>query len=216
MNKNSVRDLGRASLDLHAVVDDFAQGIHEIDQLEPVWTSARTGSSYQAGIGPHPETETVRLVMERLHETKPERYPCFALGVAYPGQSRQKCDLTINDPPWWAIEIKMFRLMGDNGKPNDNMLMHILSPYPVHRSALTDVEKLRASTFNCRQAILIYGFDYPGLPMEPAIAAFEKLADTDGSLSGRVEAHFQDLVHPIHKQGRVVAWEVLQACASFH
>jgi hypothetical protein len=34
-------------------------------------------------------------------------------------------------PSWeWAIEIKMPRLMGDNGKPNDNMLMHILSPYP--------------------------------------------------------------------------------------
>ena len=29
------------------------------------------------------------------------------------------------------------RLKGDNGKPNDNMLMHILSPYPQHRSALT-------------------------------------------------------------------------------
>jgi len=29
--------------------------------------------------------------------------------------------------------------MGDNGKPNDNMLMHILSPYPAHRSALTVV-----------------------------------------------------------------------------
>ena len=28
-------------------------------------------------------------------------------------------------------EVKMLRLMGDNGKPNDNMLMHILSPYPA-------------------------------------------------------------------------------------
>ncbi len=36
----------------------------------------------------------------------------------------------------------MLRLMGDNGKANDNMLMHILSPYPSHRSALTDCEKL--------------------------------------------------------------------------
>jgi hypothetical protein len=36
----------------------------------------------------------------------------------------------------------MLRLMGDNGKPNDNMLMHILSPYPSHRSALTDCQKL--------------------------------------------------------------------------
>jgi hypothetical protein len=27
-----------------------------------------------------------------------------------------------------AIEVKMLRLMGDNGKLNDNMVMHILSP----------------------------------------------------------------------------------------
>jgi len=43
--------------------------------------------------------------------------------------------------------VKMLRLMGDNSKPNDNMLMHILSPYPSHRSALTDCQKLAASGF---------------------------------------------------------------------
>jgi hypothetical protein len=36
----------------------------------------------------------------------------------------------VGDPVDWAIEVKMLRLMGDNHKPNDNMLMHILSPYP--------------------------------------------------------------------------------------
>lgn len=36
----------------------------------------------------------------------------------------------------------MLRLFGDNAKLNDNMLMHLLSPYPAHRSALTDCEKL--------------------------------------------------------------------------
>jgi hypothetical protein len=56
--------------------------------------------------------------------------------VPYP-IGRQKCDLCIGVPPsWeWAVEIKMLRLMGDNGKPNDNMLRHILSPYPNDRSA---------------------------------------------------------------------------------
>jgi hypothetical protein len=34
--------------------------------------------------------------------------------------------------------VKMLRLMSDNNKPNDNMLMHILWPYLAHRSALTD------------------------------------------------------------------------------
>jgi hypothetical protein len=50
--------------------------------------------------------------------------------VPYPNAPRQKCDLLIspNEGQPWAIEVKMLRFMGDNGKPNDNMLMHILSP----------------------------------------------------------------------------------------
>ena len=49
-------------------------------------------------------------------------------------------------PVWdWAIEAKMLRMFGDNGKLNDNMLMHVLSPYPAHRSALTDCGKLAHS-----------------------------------------------------------------------
>jgi hypothetical protein len=52
----------------------------------------------------------------------------------------------------------MLRLMGDNGKPNDNMLMHIVSPYSSHRSALTDCQKLAASGFSESLAVLIYGY----------------------------------------------------------
>ncbi len=44
------------------------------------------------------------------------------------------------------------RLMGDNGKPNDNILTHILSPYPAHRSAVTDCAKLLESGLGDRKA----------------------------------------------------------------
>ncbi|MCW2632135.1 MAG: hypothetical protein JWR88_1097 [Pseudonocardia sp.] len=53
----------------------------------------------------------------------------------------------------------MLRLMGDNGRPNDNMLMHILSPYPIHHSALSDFAKLTQSGFAARQAIMVFGYD---------------------------------------------------------
>jgi len=43
--------------------------------------------------------------------------------------------------------------MGDKGKPNDNMLMHIHSPYSAHRSAVTDCEELTRSGFDGRNAI---------------------------------------------------------------
>jgi hypothetical protein len=40
----------------------------------------------------------------------------------------------------------MLRIFGDNGKLNDNMLMHVLSFYPAHLSALTDCGKLANRT----------------------------------------------------------------------
>jgi hypothetical protein len=120
-----------------------------------------------------------------------------------------KCDLVVRiGPEQWAVEIKMLRFMGDNGKPNDNILMHILSPYPAHRSALTDTIKLAASGFPGRHAVVIYGYDYPGWSMDPAIDAFEALANRWVILGSRASATFDGLVHPIHREGRVFGWEI--------
>ena len=102
----------------------------------------------------------------------------------------------------------MLRLMGDNSKPNDNMLMHILSPYPSHRSALTDCQKLAASGFSGSLAVLIYGYDYDALPMEPAVEAFEQLAAHRVRLGPRQAASFDGLIHPVHRRGGVFLWEV--------
>jgi hypothetical protein len=66
--------------------------------------------------------------------------------------------------------------MGDKGKPNDNILMHILSPYPEHQSALTDCTKLISPAIGEHKAVLIYGYKYQGCAMEPAIEVFEVLA----------------------------------------
>ena len=98
--------------------------------------------------------------------------------------------------------------MGDNGKPNDNMIMHILSPYPRDRSALTDCSKLATSVIADRKAILIYGYDSPGLSMDPAIDAFEALARRQVRMSKPAVASFAGLVHPIHQQGRVIGWQI--------
>ena len=88
------------------------------------------------------------------------------------------------------------------------MLMHIFSPYPEHRSAITDADKLLNSGFPSRKAILIYAFDYVEWPMAIAIDAFETLASTRVNLSARQSASFKGLVHPIHTDGAVFAWEI--------
>jgi hypothetical protein len=197
-------------LELAELVGDVAAAIKRIDERRPRAANMRTGALYQPGIGPHPETQAVSLVVKELGALDGGPYTDrLYTGITYPG-SRQKCDLCIGVAPrWeWAVEVKMLRLMGDNGKPNDNMLMHILSPYPGDRSALTDCPKLLSSGLFGRKAILIYGFDYPNLPMEPAIDAFEVLAQRLITLGPRAEGAYSDLVHPVHRQGRVFGWEL--------
>jgi hypothetical protein len=55
---------------------------------------------------------------------------------------------------------------------------------------------------------VIYGFDFEEYPLEPAVAAFETLARERVKLSQRFTASFADLVHPVHRQGAVHAWEL--------
>jgi hypothetical protein len=198
------------------LIEDIAAAIKRIDERGPQAGNARTGALYQPGIGPHPETQAVNLIVSELAELSPSRYGNrLHVGVPYP-IGGQKCDLCIGAPPsWeWAVEIKMLRLMGDNGKPNDNMLMHILSPYPNDRSALRDCRKLIESGLPGRKAVVIYGFDYPRLPMDPAIEAFEILAGRCVGLSDRAVGSYQDLVHPVHRAWRVFAWEILPAATN--
>ncbi len=147
--------------------------------------------------------QTVAFVMSELQGSLG-----YALEVPYPTSPRSKCDVVLSNPELWSIEFKMLRMMGDNGKPNDNILMHILSPYPEHRSALTDTEKLVRSGLPGRKAVVIYGYDYSQWPMEPAILAFETLARTVVRLGLRFEAETGSLVHPVHRSGKVFGWEI--------
>jgi hypothetical protein len=120
-------------LNLEGLVADFALGMEKADAKRPQQISTRSGKAYQPGLGPHTEARTIDLVMAELETTRPDVYGEHATGVPCPGVSPiKRRDLVVGG---WAVEAKMLRIMGDNGKPNDNMLMHILSPYPQHRSA---------------------------------------------------------------------------------
>lgn len=197
------------ALMLGRFVTEFAAAIAAADARQPQWVSTTSGKTYAPGIGPHTETQTVLLAMAELKERSPSLFADYRVSVPYPAKARQKCDLVLRaEGTEWALEIKMLRFMGDNGKPNDNILMHILSPYPAHRSAVTDTTKLLNSGFTGRKGIVIYGFDYPLWPMDPAIESFELLASARVRLGPRETAGFDNLVHPIHQRGRVFGWEV--------
>ena len=198
-------------MELGQIVCDVATCMKRVDSRGPQASNARTGEPYQPGIGPHTERQVVDYIVAELAVVNPDSYARkLHTSVPYPLARRQQCDLCIGQPgSWeWAIEIKMLRLMGDNGKPNDNMLMHILSPYPIHRSALTDCRKLLDSGLAGRKAIVVYGFDYPSLPMDLAVDAFEVLAGRQVRLGPRLSSSYSELVHPVHCAGRVFGWEL--------
>jgi hypothetical protein len=198
-------------MQLEQFVSDFAAAMQAVDATRPVAQSARGDKSYQAGIGPHTETRTIELVMSHLAVVAPERYAGrHALEQPYPNSARSKVDICFGTSPEWllSIEVKMLRIMGDNGKPNDNILMHILSPYPAHRSALTDADKLARSSLAGKKAIVIYSYGYPSWPSSPAIEAFETLASRTVHLTPVKSAAVEGLIHPVHRAATVRGWEV--------
>jgi hypothetical protein len=193
------------------IVADFAVGIMHADARRPVAINNRSKKQFRPGIGPHSEAKTIELVMTELKKLKPNLYAeRVCLAVPYPERPRQKCDLCLGRPnAWdWAIEVKILRILGDNGKANDNILMHIFSPYPQHRSAVQDCLKLAATSMASKRAILIYGYAAEAWPLDPAIEAFEVLASHQVRLGTRQHADFSGLVHPIHTSGRVYGWEI--------
>ncbi len=176
--------------ELSDIVAAFGKAMEDVDARKPQATNQRTGVAFAPGIGPFQESKVVSFIADEL--ANDSRFREVAVGVSYPNAARQKCDLvvTTNHDTTWFIEVKRLQLLGDNGKPNDNLLMHLLSPYPQHRSALTDCEKLRASGFQGHKAIILYAYDFDELPAETAIRTFEVLSQDLGSMGQRVIASF--------------------------
>ena len=104
----------------------------------------------------------------------------------------------------------MARLLGDNGKPDDTAIKDVLSPFDSDRSAVADCRKLISSSPDTGKALLIYGFNAPGKPVEQLIEAFEAVARLWVELGRRHASAFGDLVHPVHRDGAVFAWEVVE------
>jgi hypothetical protein len=207
-----VSSTGKSVLDLEPeeLAKDFANAIILADKRLPIAVNSRSGLQFQPGLGPHAEGLATQLILKELVSINPIKYQGHKIAVPYPESPRQRCDVCLGSPPaWdWALEVKLVRLLGDNGKLNDNMVMHLLSPYPSHRSALTDCSKLAASVLGERKAVLLYGFETDEFPLEPLVRAFETLAGARVPLGRRAQAGFSGLVHPVHKRGAVYLWEI--------
>jgi hypothetical protein len=188
---------------LAQIVADYAEALKAVDGTGGAF------NAYQPGIGPFSESEGLKLALGYLKETQPTTYQ-FAGERPYP-HSRTRCDLVI--PGEWAIEFKMLRPYGDNGKPAEHWSENALHPYLGNTSAVGDCLKLTRSEFAERKSVIIYGFEHnpPEILLEPTIRAFEVIAEQVMGirLSARHLAHFGGLIHPVFHQGAVYGWEVL-------
>ncbi len=193
-------------LSLEKICKDFAEGLFAADAKKPICMGRKR--AYQAGIGPLGEDQAVELILAEMKYANPNFYSTAGQHLPYP-ESRQKADLWFGDPLEWVMEVKMARFWGDNGKPDDTAIKDLLSPYPKHRSAVTDCSKLGASRFACRTGIIIYGFEYDDMPLEPAISSWEILAKQLVRIGDRITCPVsKTLVHPVHREACVFGWEI--------
>jgi len=193
--------------DLFDLVTDLAKAFAQADALSPVAVSQRKTPTYKPGIGPNAENDAIRLALDQLKLIPPYRTAKLGQFLPYP-DARQKCDLWIGEPLEWAIEVKMARFVGDNGRVDDMAVKDLLSPFAKDRSAVTDRKKLAEADFGCNKAMVIYGFEIPERPLNLAIAAFETLARAQVELGPRHEQTFGPLVHQYHSMGRLFGWAI--------
>jgi hypothetical protein len=185
------------TLALSELVTDLADALAAVDRSRAVH------KEFQPGIGPFGEADAVRAALAWLKGTKPTSYAKAA--------TRRLPDLLI--PGYWAIELKVIRPFGDNGRPAEHWSENVLHPYAGNTSSLGDCIKLLESGLPERKAIVIFGYEHtpPQVLLRPAVRGFELLARELLSiqLSMPEEQVRSGLVHPVHQQLRVFGYEVI-------
>jgi hypothetical protein len=182
-------------MQLDQVIRDVADALVAIDQSRVPFRE------FRPGVGPYGEPQLVRAIAQRLNE----------FGTYRGTICTKRCpDLLIRGA--WAVEFKLVRPFGDNGKEAENWSVNLLHPY--EGSAIGDCLKLEGLDGAERKAVLVIGYEHtpPRISLAPLFAAFEVVArDVMGSsLSQRAQVTQLGLVHPVHQQLLVAGSEVLK------
>jgi len=182
-------------MDLERVVTDVA------DVLKIIDSAGVPFKGFQAGVGPYGEPQLVKLIAEHLN-----RSPEYALRV----KTMRTPDLLIAG--CWALEIKIARPFGDNGKLAENWSVNLLHPYGGNTSLLGDCLKLRPYACQEQKAVLVIGYEHdpPQVSLEPLTRSFEVIATEVLSIrqGQRVSALRTNLIHPVHQRLIVMGWTV--------
>lgn len=182
-------------MNLHELVLDFADAVVAID------SSRESFRTFQPGVGPYGEPQLVKLVALRLNQS-----PKYKNSV----QTRRSPDLLV--PGEWAVEVKVCRPFGDNGKEAENWSVNLLHPYAGNVSTIGDCHKLLVYPGPERRAVFVIGYEHTPIRIDlaPVIKSFETIAELVFGirLSERIEVFREGLVHPVHQSVRIYGWEV--------
>ena len=188
-------------VELPELLNDIADAVVVIDATGVPF------KAFQPGVGPYGEPQLVRAIADYLN-----------LIPAYAGQAvtKRTPDLRLGDD--WALEIKIARPFGDNGREAENWSVNLLHPYPGNVSLIGDALKLSKLIFSGRRAVVVIGYEHapPRIGLAPLLAAFEAVARdvTKINLGPRVHLHRPDLRHPVHQAAVVAGWEVYESRAT--
>jgi hypothetical protein len=182
-------------MDLERVVENIADGLKHIDG------SGVAFKHFQPGIGPYGEPQLVNLVATYLNSIP--RYGNTVKTMRTP-------DLLICGH--WALEIKLARPFGDNGKLAENWSVNLLHPYHGNTSLLGDCLKLQSLNCEEQKGVIAIGYEHdpPQVSLEPLLDSFEVVARQvlHIQLGRRTEARRSALVHPVHQQLVVAGWKI--------
>ena len=182
-------------MELSKIVVDIADALVHID------ASKEPFRDFQPGVGPYGEPQLVKRIAAQLNEL-----PEYNGGA----HTKRTPDLLIHKA--WAIEFKIARPFGDNGREAENWSVNLLHPYPGNVSTVGDCYKLVKLESSERKAVVVIGYEHTParIDLTPSIESFEVIVKQVNhmKLSSRVECRREGLVHPVHQTVRVFAWEV--------
>jgi hypothetical protein len=188
------------SMELEQVISDVAAALASIDR------SGVTFKQFKPGVGPYGEPQLLAAVARHLNAL-----PSYNGSVC----TKRTPDLLI--PDRWALEFKLARPFGDNGKEAENWSVNLLHPYAGNVSLIWDCLKLERLGGVERKGAVVVGYEHtpPRIPLAPLIDAFELVASkvVGVRIGRRVEINQANLCHPVHQQFLVAAWEVLSHSA---
>jgi hypothetical protein len=168
------------------------------DILKGYDTEKPVHKDFQPGIGPFGEPQIVKEIASRLS------------GKGILAQTKRTPDLEIRGE--WAIEFKIVRPFGDNGKEAEDWSVNMLHPYPGNVSLLGDATKLLRLNDFPHKGLFVIGFEHDParISLDPLISSFEQIARQvmNIPLGERIEEKRSGLVHPEHQALRCVGWQL--------